>query len=81
MLITIQNNFHGSSTKLNIKVDGKVSLSQERRAKKAICGVGGCQCGGIYGPHAEVEGMPGAYFAERFDRSGRKVGASIIPVT
>lgn len=46
-MITIQNNFHNTST--TIRKAGRISESQERRIRKALCGVSGCTCGGALG--------------------------------
>ena len=46
--ITLTNNFH--DTAINLVVRGaQLSLHQVRRARRALCGMADCQCGGDLG--------------------------------
>jgi DNA-directed RNA polymerase subunit RPC12/RpoP len=42
--IILRNNFHLSSTVLDLKTDGTISPSALKRAFDALCGVSGCTC-------------------------------------
>lgn len=46
--ITLTNDFHNTGINL-ILADDTLSAHQLRRARKALCGVQGCTCGGIAG--------------------------------
>jgi len=59
MMITLKNNFHGTSVNLRPR-NGRLSPAQMRRARKVLCGLSECKCGGIRGPQEyEVEQEPG----------------------
>ncbi len=47
-MITLTNTFHNTS--VNVKVDEgqPLSLSQTRRASRALCGVADCKCGAFH---------------------------------
>lgn len=56
MIITLKNNFHGTSVNLRPR-NGRLSPTQMRRARRVLCGLSECQCGGIRGPQEfEIEG-------------------------
>ena len=56
MMITLTNNFHGTSVNLRPR-NGRLSPAQMRRARKVLCGLSECKCGGIRGPQEyDVEG-------------------------
>jgi len=55
-MITLTNNFHGTSVNLRPR-NGRLSPAQMRRARKVLCGLSECKCGGIRGPQEyDVEG-------------------------
>jgi hypothetical protein len=57
MKITLRNDFHNTGTTLNAKeVAGGsyyLSRSQVRKARRDLCGVAGCTCGGYIGQRGE----------------------------
>lgn len=56
MIITLKNNFHGTEVRL-IPRNGRLSPAQMRRARRVLCGLSECKCGGIRGPQEyDVEG-------------------------
>jgi len=52
-VITFRNDFHNSTAKV-IATDGIISARSIRNAKKELCGVKNCTCGGIRGNSGEV---------------------------
>jgi|GEM_PF-1197015 len=48
MKIKLRNTFHNTSVVV-LANDGRLSNDQIRRAKRRLCGVSGCDCGGIRG--------------------------------
>lgn len=46
--ITLTNDFHGTSVNLRVK-GSTLSIHQIRRARRALCGVENCTCGGVAG--------------------------------
>ena len=46
--IILQNDYHGTAVTLRSK-EGWVSAHQMRRARKVLCGIRGCKCGGRAG--------------------------------
>jgi len=58
MMITLKNNFHGTSVNLRPR-NGRLSPAQMRRARRELCGLSDCQCGGIRGPQEfEIDREP-----------------------
>ena len=47
--ITLRNDFHGSAIALIAK-NNQINANQLKRARKALCGLSACTCGGIRGP-------------------------------
>ena len=47
MKITISNHFHNTSTTLNAEIGAVLTKSQSGRAWRALCGMNGCECGGL----------------------------------
>jgi len=47
--ITITNSFHNSSVRLDLPDDGILSTRQVRRARRELCGIPTCVCGGNLG--------------------------------
>ena len=59
----IRNDFHGSEVTLSLPQQGGVlSAGQVRKARRALCGMAGCTCGGLIGERgpqsAQVIAMP-----------------------
>lgn len=50
-MITLRNNFHGTEHNIKAKIGDRLSGSQIRRARKALCPSrsSGCTCGGNLG--------------------------------
>lgn len=48
MKITLRNDFHNTEIKV-IPRDGKLSIQQVKRIRKALCGIQSCACGDILG--------------------------------
>lgn len=49
MKITITNDFHNTAASLNIEIGKPLSASQIARARRTLCGIDGCTCGGNLG--------------------------------
>ncbi len=47
-IITLANDFHGSSVRVRVDHTGLITPRQYRRADKALCGMSDCCCGGIH---------------------------------
>jgi hypothetical protein len=61
MLITLRNDFHNSMTRLRVRgltygPEGELTTGQMKRARRALCGVKGCGCGGIRGHQTAPDG-------------------------
>jgi len=50
-MITFSNDFHNTTVRVRPK-DGRISVSQARRAWRELCGIRSCTCGGIRGRQA-----------------------------
>lgn len=48
-MITLKNDFHNSSISIRAELGQWLSKSQIARARKALCGITGCTCGGNLG--------------------------------
>ncbi len=72
--ITLTNDFH--NTELNVvPQNGKLSVSQIKRAKRALCGVSGCACSGDIGTRGRQNGFE---IEPLFNgRTGQIIGAYI----
>lgn len=58
--IILQNTFHRSSCNLRADEDGtSLTIHQVRRARRKLCGVKGCTCGGYLGERGPVYAMKG----------------------
>lgn len=49
MMTTLRNDFHGSEVTLRAGAGQELSLSQILRARRTLCGITGCTCGGNLG--------------------------------
>jgi hypothetical protein len=47
--ITLRNDFHGSEVSIRATVGQELSLAQVLRARRILCGISGCTCGGNLG--------------------------------
>ena len=54
MRIVLKNDFHETEVKLNIRRNNVINPGQLKRAKKQLCGISTCQCGGYRG-HQDFE--------------------------
>lgn len=66
--ITLRNKFHNTSYTLQAKLRRELSRSQVLRARKALCGIAGCQCGGNLGERGSQ--MPYEIVATGYDANG-----------
>ncbi len=53
MYITLKNEFHNTECRLRAAYGKPLSPTQIRRARRALCGVSGCVCGGNLGERGE----------------------------
>lgn len=68
MIITLTNDFHNTAIRLRVNGE-RLSIHQMQRARRALCGVEGCICGGAAGERG------GEYSVEPiYDRWGRLDG-------
>ena len=47
--LILENNFHGTSVAVVVADDGLVTKRQAARARKELCGIKHCNCGGELG--------------------------------
>lgn len=54
--VELSNNFHGTATTVLVNQgdDGELSWSQVLRARRNLCGIAGCECGGNLGERPPV---------------------------
>lgn len=48
-MLVLSNDFHRTSVRLRLADGYTITESQARRARRELCGVAGCKCGGIVG--------------------------------
>jgi len=48
-MITLSNNFHNTSVRINANIGDELSPAQIRRSRRALCGLADCSCGGPLG--------------------------------
>jgi hypothetical protein len=56
--LTLTNDFHNTSVSLRVELTGfyaYLSPAQARRARRALCGVAGCTCGGTLGERGSAQ--------------------------
>lgn len=78
MIITLRNDFHNTS--VNIRANALphvIPPSQERRIRRALCGVKGCACGKVRGPQ---HGPDGQRIVVQRDWYGEGVGPDGYPL-
>lgn len=61
-MITLRNNFHGTAVRLRASIGDTLTLAQLRRARRELCGIPTCVCGGGAG-----ERGPQWHDGRRFD--------------
>ena len=65
--VTLRNNFHETRVTLHVADDGELTKRQARRARRALCGMSDCSCGGNLGERGpqpggvETEARPALY--------------------
>lgn len=47
--IGLQNDFHNTSVIVRPARDGRLSVGQQKRTKRALCGIDGCTCSDAWG--------------------------------
>lgn len=61
MTATIRNDFHETWATVRVAEDGKLSPSQIKRIRNALCGIKGCTCGGNLSERGRQEVMIDVY--------------------
>ena len=62
--VTIKNEYHNSAARIRVRTDGETILSRAtvRRVRRALCGISGCDCGGVLGERGwqavAIDAMP-----------------------
>lgn len=56
-MITIRNDFHNTSVTIRAAIGEELTESQIKRARRALCPVGGCTCGGPVGNRGNQDGF------------------------
>jgi hypothetical protein len=56
MKVTLTNDFHGTSVTLCLPASGIMSKWQMQRARKLLCGIAECTCGGEVGERGRQPG-------------------------
>ncbi len=69
MKLTLKNNFHSTSVELECS-GGRLSAKQVANARKTLCGVSGCTCGGNAGERGPQRLADGRRFAVVPDSDG-----------
>lgn len=54
-MITIRNNFHGSKVTIRANISDTLTPNQVRRARRELCGIDDCACGGALGERGEQD--------------------------
>jgi hypothetical protein len=52
-MITLNNDFHGTSTNVRPDSRGYISARAWKSATDRLCGIAGCTCGGVRGPQED----------------------------
>ena len=63
MVATLTNDFHDSSVTVQIPDVGILSERTTNRVYRELCGISGCECGGIRGPQ---DGVPDGYCVDEY---------------
>jgi len=70
MIITLRNDFHRSEARVRIEgIPGNLSPAQVQRARKVLCGLHDCTCGGVRGPQSH-DGRQ-LWLEQTYDGQGR----------
>lgn len=70
-MITVTNDFHNTQVTLRAREGEALTDSQIRRARRELCGVAGCMCGGAIGERGTqdyevlIDGAGSPYLARR----------------
>jgi len=56
-MITLTNNFHGTSANIRAAIGDELTASQIKRAKRELCGIHGCTCSGPAGARGKQSGL------------------------
>ncbi len=73
-MITIRNDFHNTEVRIRANIGEELTWSQIMRARRKLCGIAGCTCGGPCGERGPQDG----FYLEQLDydrvavREGRK---------
>ncbi len=62
-MITIRNNFHNTEVRLKANIGDELTWSQIMRARRELCGIKGCTCGGPVGERGPQDG----FYLEQID--------------
>jgi hypothetical protein len=71
-MITINNDFHGTSINLRANIGDELTESQIKRARSALCPVSCCTCGGPIGERGKQDG----FHAEQIDYNRVRIVAA-----
>jgi len=50
MIRQIVNDFHGTSVRIRVPVNGILTVHQTKKVMRELCGMADCHCGKIRGP-------------------------------
>lgn len=56
-MITVKNSFHHTAVQIRAEIGDELTASQIRRARKELCGIRGCLCGGPIGERGPQDGF------------------------
>lgn len=56
-MIKIRNDYHNTEVTLRANIGDELTASQIKRARKALCGISGCMCGGPIGDRGPQDGF------------------------
>lgn len=59
-MITLTNNYHDTTVRLHANIGDTLTVNQVKRARRVLCGLSGCSCGGNLGERGKqaVEIVP-----------------------
>ena len=56
-MITIRNDFHNTEVRIRANIGEELTWSQIMRARRKLCGIAGCTCGGPCGERGPQDGF------------------------
>ena len=56
-MVTVKNSFHGTAVVLRARLGKELTSGQIKKARKELCGVCGCTCGGPIGNRGPQDGF------------------------